>query len=83
MNGPDDLGFWNKVAVGASSVAVALVGVVWGGIKHRLNKHDDHIEKLYVNAETDRRLVRDLHDDAMKEIRELHRDMIEAITRSR
>jgi len=75
----DESGILAKVAAGLAAAASALVAITWGNLQWRLNKHDVHIEKLYANAVEDRKLVRDLHDDAMAEIRNLHRDTLTAI----
>lgn len=39
----------------------------------------DHIEKLYLAAEDDRKFTRDLHDKAMDEIRKTHGEILAAI----
>jgi len=75
----DETSITAKMAAALATFASVLVAVTWGNLQWRLNKHDTHIEKLYENAETDRKLVRDLHDDAMAEIRGLHRDTLAAI----
>ena len=77
--------------------AVVVIGPLWAAgtwFEHRLAKkadkiewekmnakHFEHIEKLYENAEADRKLTRDLHDSAMRAINESQQTIIAAITR--
>lgn len=73
--------FWQWIATSVASVAGALLGYhkyVDGKIAVKADKSEmekgfekalGHIEKLYENAEADRRLTRDLHDKAMEEVR--------------
>lgn len=78
----DEPSFLAKITSGSAAIVAALIGVVWNNVNRKLNKHDDHIEKLYANAEADRKLTRDLHDKAMSEVRELHketRDLIDEV----
>lgn len=89
MSVENDVGFW-KWALGA---VVAGVGGFFGYHKYldsRFGKKADkdetarcvrHIEKLYENAEADRKMTRDLHDKAMEGVRDGQRQIIEILTR--
>jgi hypothetical protein len=82
---PDDFSLLAKV-LGA---AVAIVTPIWGFLKLWTGKADKsdtdkclkHIEKLYENAEADRKLTRDLHDKAMESVSAGQRQIIEILTR--
>ena len=54
----------------------------WGGWKYidsKIGKQNDHIEKLYQNAENDRRFTRDLHDKAMDTIASNQRQIVQML----
>ena len=77
------------LAVQVFGVGVAVVAPVWlahnwlnGKFEKKANKVEilEHIEKLYVNAEADRKLTRDLHDKAMERIQENQLQIIQAVT---
>ena len=93
MSVENDPGFWKWVAGGL----VSLFGGGWGFLKWhhaQMEKKADkeateketanclrHIEELYKNAESDRRLTRDLHDKAMEGIRSGQDRIIELLSR--
>lgn len=47
--------------------------------KEDVRKALAHIEKLYSNAETDRKTVRDLHDKAVEQMNRNHAEVLNAI----
>lgn len=79
------------------AAATAVVAPIWGArtwLENRFAKKADradtekttnkcleHIEKLYQNAEEDRKLTRDLHDVAMKEVRENQTQLIHILAK--
>lgn len=87
MSAPDPEG----MSVAAKVIgALSAVGapIVW--IYTQLGKKADkaetekclkHIEQLYKNAEDDRKLTRDLHDEAMKAVHDGQRTIIDILTR--
>jgi Mg2+ and Co2+ transporter CorA len=89
MGVESDVGFWKWVAGTVASTFAGLFGYhkyMDGKISKKADKDDvdrsfKHIEKLYENAEQDRKLTRDLHDSAMKEIAQGQRQIIDALTR--
>lgn len=88
-----DPGFWSSIANWLWGIVLAMFGV---GVKHvngkadksevaeilkRIDKSNEHIEKLYSNAEADRRFTRDLHDKAMDTIITNQREIMRAVTK--
>lgn len=91
----EDPNLWTKIASGAAGLASLLAGVIWTDNKNRVQKCEEslakkaddddvkecrrHIEQLYKNAEGDRKLVRDLHDGMVQQLRESESRIMEAI----
>lgn len=85
---PDSFSFVEKVIAAGASVAMS----VWGArtwLESKFSKKADkadiekclnHCERLYQNAEADRKLTRDLHDKAMEKISENQRTIIGVLT---
>jgi Mg2+ and Co2+ transporter CorA len=89
MSVDDDASFWKWVAGGLVSAISGGFGFLKWHQAQMARKADAvdtanclrHIERLYVNAEADRKLTRDLHDKAMEGIREGQGRIIELLTR--
>lgn len=77
-----DPGWLAQIGQWAAAVAAAAWSV-WKYVDSKLNKTNEHIEKLYENAEQDRRFTRDLHDKAMEAIAMNHRETMRAIRERR
>lgn len=82
---PESLSWIAKLMAPLGAVAAP---VIW--IHRRLDRKADredvarclgHIEKLYSNAEADRKLTRDLHDAAMLEISAGQKQIIDMLSR--
>ena len=80
---PDSFSWITKIAAGLAAIVSP---VIW--VHRRLDKKADkaeltrcldHIEKLYENAEVDRKLTRDLHDSAMHAIQENYHEIVKAV----
>lgn len=80
---PDDVKTAGTIMGSISAIAAAVVGAfkfnqakkeaLDAKFDSKADKEDvtkalTHIEKLYENAERDRKLMRDLHDEAMREV---------------
>lgn len=90
---PESFGLLEKVFAGLAAVGVPIWGArTW--LERRFARKADkeqcekdnanclrHIEKLYENAEEDRKLTRDLHDKAMQGIADGQRTIIEMLSR--
>lgn len=80
---------WKWLAGGAASLAsggFAYHRYIDAKIGKKADKEEmtralGHIEKLYENAEADRRLTRDLHDKAMERIQENQMQIVEIVSR--
>jgi len=82
---PETLGLIAKIG---GVLAAAAAPIVW--VHRQLDSKADktevarclgHIESLYKNAEIDRKLTRDLHDSAMKEIHENQTELIRIVAK--
>ena len=90
---PDGMTLLGKALGALAVVGAAVVAPLWKGrtwVEKRLATKADkeatdraleHIERLYQNAEVDRRQTRDLHDKAMEAVREGQRQIIDILTR--
>lgn len=87
MSAPDPEGMSLAAKVVAAISAVgAPIAWLYTQLGKKADKEDvkkclEHVEKLYSNAEADRKLTRDLHDAAMKEVREGQGKIIEILAR--
>ena len=81
---PESLSWLSRIIAPLGAVAAP---VIW--IHRQLNGKADkaevsrcleHIEKLYENAESDRKLMRDLHDSAMQTIQNDYHEIVRIIT---
>lgn len=87
MSAPDPEGMSLAAKViGALSAVGAPIAWLYTQLGKKADKEDtkkclEHIEKLYSNAEADRRQTRDLHDKAMEAVSEGQRTIIEILTR--
>ena len=89
MSTPDPEGMTLAAKVIAALVAVG-TPITWlysqlskKADKEELAKCLKHIEKLYENAEDDRKLTRDLHDKAMESVAAGQQQIISILTRER
>jgi hypothetical protein len=92
---PESFGLLEKVLGAAAAIGVPIWGArTW--LESRFAKKADkeavtkenanclrHIEKLYENAEEDRKLTRDLHDKAMERIQVNQTQLIDILGRSK
>jgi hypothetical protein len=82
--------------VGAAAAVGGPIWAVHAYLEKRFSKKADkescsqenanclrHIEKLYENAEEDRKLTRDLHDKAMERIQHNQTQLVDILGRSR
>lgn len=89
MSVDNDVSFWKWVAGGLVSLISGGFGFIKWHQSQMAKKADKadmanclrHIEELYKNAEKDRKLTRDLHDDQMKAVNEGQRMIIDILTR--
>ena len=86
---PEGMSLMSKIIAAATPTVAA----VWGArtwIDKRFEKKAEksdvekclkHVEKLYENAEADRKLTRDLHDKAMEAVRGGQSEIIRLLSR--